>query len=1072
MIVVVGFGLALGIFSLVVVSQRLPDSLLLLFATPIVLSPLFSYGRRVYLSMWILLALDAIWVTSILSSNWRASLLIIVLTAASSIIMTEVMSWLFQLRRRSEEHQRENEEKYRQLFELESDALFLIDNETGQILEANATAVTRYGYTREELLAKKNTDLSAEPEQTRKATVEEITSVPIRFHCKKDGTIFPVEITGKHFAWQGRQVHIAAIRDITQRLQAEQALQDAEMEKRIILDSLGEHVVYHDLEHRIIWVNQAGADSAGLSRDDLIGQYCYHIWPQAAERCPDCPVAIAMRTGKPQSVEKGTPDGRQWLITGYAVRAPSGDVIGGIEVTEDITERKQAHERIAHLNAVLYAIRNVNQLITRQRDRVRLLQNICDSLIETRGYRSAWIVLADVSGEPTAAAKAGLGKWQVPDQLQRDLLPHCIAQAQAQANLLVIKDRSAHCANCPLSPKEKGTGTLAIRLEHEGRLYGVLAVSLPINLAADTDEQILFQEVAEDLAYALYSIEQRERRKQAEDALLWEINVTAAMAKLAQALLTSPSIQEISDLVLDDARVLTNSPLGYTGYIEQMTGWFVCPTMTASSPDARAGTSKHVVIKTFNGLWAQAMERRQPILDNNPDNAPLPMGTPADHIPIRRLLCVPVLADGEPIGQIGLANAENDYTDRDLALVQRLADIYAIAIQRKQLEERLLQSQKMEAVGRLAGGIAHDFNNHLTTITGYSELALVGLPDTSPLRTDIESILKAARRSASLTQQLLAFSRKQMLEMHLLDLNQVIAEMEDMLRRLIGENINLVTALTSRGSVRADRGQIEQVIMNLVVNARDAIQQKPTADGGHLIIGTADVASTTMPTPYRQIISPGHHVRLTITDNGIGMNMDTQSHIFEPFFTTKGTEQGTGLGLATVYGIVKQCSGSIFVDSEPGYGTTFTIYLPRIDEESETQDQTRAEGHSPRGTETILLVEDEQAVRTMARRILEHQGYTVLEANNAAHALTLCDQHPETIDLILTDVVMPGGIDGRSLADRITTQRPGIKVLYMSGYTDDAIAHHGVLEPGVHLLPKPFTSNALAQEVRDVLAGR
>jgi PAS domain S-box-containing protein len=1077
-VVVLAFGFLLGAFSLLLVAQHWPDSLLILFAIPVVLAPLFSYGRGVYLSMVALLAADAVWVTAILSNNFRASLLTITFSISSSVIMAEIIHWLFKLRLRAETQLRESEGRYRQLFELGSDALFLIDNETGQILEVNVAASALYGYSKEELLRIKNTDLSAEPDQTRRATVEGWTQVPVRYHRRKDGTVFPVEITGQHFTWQGRQVHIAAIRDITQRLEAEQMLQEAEWEKRMILDSLSEHVVYHDLEHRIIWVNEAGADSVGRAREELIGRYCYRIWPQSAQRCPDCPVAVAMETGKPYAIEKGTPDGRQWFIRGYPVRDQERDIIGGIEVTEDITERKQTEARIAHLNAVLRAIRNVNQLITRERDPDRLVQGACNSLIETRGYHSAWLALTDESGGLVAAAGAGLGDSSSTDLLQRDQLPRCIEQALAQADLLAIEAGSMLCSECPLSPENKETGTLAIRLEYGDKVYGVLSVSLPADLAADKDEQDLFTEVAGDIAYALYGIEQAQKREQAESqrdatiqALSQEVDVNATMAELAKAFLTSSSIGEISNFVLDDARALTGSQIGYTGYIDQLTGWLVCPTMGGQNASTPQGSN--VVLKEFDGLWGQALNRCQPVLDNNPVGGPLPMALPADHTPIRKLLCVPVLADGNPVGQITLANAEDDYTERDLALVQRLADLYAIAIQRQRLEEQLVQSQKMEAIGRLAGGIAHDFNNNLTAITGYSELILEALSQDDAMRADVEAIARAAESSASLTRQLLAFSRKQILEPRVLNLNRVVTGMQDMLQRLIGENIHLQLDLTpSLGTVRVDPGQIEQVIMNLAVNACDAIREKVPPAGGQLTIRTAQAGADEIRAPYGPLIQPGIYATLSVIDDGVGMDHETQSHLFEPFFTTKGEGKGTGLGLAMVYGIVKQSGGHVFADSEPGQGSTFTVCLPQIEAPSVSERAQAPDVRSLQGTETVLLVEDEDSVRALARRALERRGYTVIEAGDGTEALDLCQEHKETIHLLLTDVVMPGGVDGRTLAEQVARYWPGMKVLYMSGYTDEVIAHHGVLDPGVQLIEKPFGPDALARKVRDVLEAR
>lgn len=383
-----------------------------------------------------------------------------------------------------------------------------------------------------------------------------------------------------------------------------------------------------------------------------------------------------------------------------------------------------------------------------------------------------------------------------------------------------------------------------------------------------------------------------------------------------------------------------------------------------------------------------------------------------------------------------------------------------------QLEDQYRQAQKMEAIGRLAGGVAHDFNNMLVIINGYSEILLRRhLSDNDPVRKFIEEIHQAGERAAGLTRQLLAFSRKQLLQPEVLDLNEIISELEKMLLRLIGEDIELITRLRpGLGQIKADPGQIEQIVMNLVINARDAMP-----NGGTLIIETANVELDETYTNQHTDVQPGPYVMLAVSDDGVGMDAATQAHIFEPFFTTKGVGQGTGLGLATVFGIVKQSDGDIWVYSEPGQGTSFKIYLPRVDEPMTVFESQPIPAELPGGLETILLVEDEASVRILARRILEMNGYTVLDASNGGEALQLCAQKSGPIHLLVTDVVMPGGFNGRELAERLQSLRPDLKTLYMSGYTDDAIVHHGVLGSEMHFIQKPFSPRALAQKVRQIL---
>jgi PAS domain S-box-containing protein len=386
--------------------------------------------------------------------------------------------------------------------------------------------------------------------------------------------------------------------------------------------------------------------------------------------------------------------------------------------------------------------------------------------------------------------------------------------------------------------------------------------------------------------------------------------------------------------------------------------------------------------------------------------------------------------------------------------------------ERRALEQQLRQSQKMEAVGRLAGGIAHDFNNLLMVISGYSEFLLERLGAEPHLRGPAQEIASAAERASSLTRQLLAFSRKQMLAPRIVNLNDVATENIKMLTRMIGEDVDLVMVPSPNlWLVRADAGQIDQVIMNLAVNARDAMPS-----GGKLTLETSNVTLDEEYARFHAPLRPGDYVMIAISDTGAGMDSDTQSHIFEPFFTTKGTK-GTGLGLSTVYGIVKQSGGYIWVYSEVGRGTTFKIYLPRVASTGEPAAQVAAPAAYRKvepGTETILLVEDEPNLRYLARQYLEKQGYKVIEAADGAVAMQIAVAHEATIHLLLTDVIMPG-MNGRELAQRISEIRPNVKVLYMSGYTENVIGHNGTLDAGVRLLQKPFNLRDLKRVVREVL---
>ena len=483
-----------------------------------------------------------------------------------------------------------------------------------------------------------------------------------------------------------------------------------------------------------------------------------------------------------------------------------------------------------------------------------------------------------------------------------------------------------------------------------------------------------------------------------------------------------------------------------------------------------AGSAAEETLKTRSGMLILAedreeLERRYPGL------------LPSFQAGHRSMILVPLISKDKIIGNLSFGSTQpRVFTDRDLKLAENIASQIAGAVANAQLfieqkhaeeektalEEQFRQSQKMEAIGQLAGGIAHDFNNLLTVIKGYSELALVQLRAGNPLKDNIEEIKRASERAAELTRQLLAFSRRQVMELKVINLGTVLQNLEKMLRRVIGENIELIIKWEDDlGRVKVDPGQIEQVILNLVVNAKDAMP-----DGGSLRI---EITHAELDEGYARkhvAVRPGRHVMLSVSDTGYGMTPEVQERVFDPFFTTK--EKGTGLGLSTVYGIVKQSGGNIWVYSELGHGTVFKIYLPEVDEPADGMGERSKGEEVPGGKETILLVEDEAAVLELTAQMLKNRGYRVLEAQNGADAILGCKGYRGLIDLMVTDVVMPG-MSGRELAGHLASVRPEMRVLYMSGYTDDAIIHYGILEEGVNFIQKPFSIGKLARKVREVL---
>ncbi|MFQ5614405.1 MAG: GAF domain-containing protein, partial [Anaerolineae bacterium] len=438
------------------------------------------------------------------------------------------------------------------------------------------------------------------------------------------------------------------------------------------------------------------------------------------------------------------------------------------------------------------------------------------------------------------------------------------------------------------------------------------------------------------------------------------------------------------------------------------------------------------------------------------------------------LLILPLVIKGEVVGSLGLDAIEpRPFSAEEVEVAWTVADQAAGVLartrldrERRRLEEQYHQAQKMESVGRLAAGIAHDFNNLLTAINGFAALLQRELQPDDPRQESVSKILGSGQRAADLVRQLLAFSRKQVIEPKVLNLKTVVADMDKLLRRIIGEDIALeANCAPDLWPVQVDPAQMEQVIVNLAVNARDAMPE-----GGKLSIETSNVILDQGYARQHAEVSPGEYVLLAVSDTGVGMREEVKAHIFEPFFTTKEVSKGTGLGLATVFGIVKQSGGHIWVYSEEGQGATFKVYLPRAKETAPSLSGPVVGAEMPSGHETILLVEDDKGVRDLARRVLHTQGYTLLEAEDGQAALQLAARHAGPIHLLLTDVIMPG-LSGKALAEQLAQTRPDLKILFISGYTDDAIAHHGVLVPGVALLPKPFSLIDLAHKVRAALDG-
>ena len=558
------------------------------------------------------------------------------------------------------------------------------------------------------------------------------------------------------------------------------------------------------------------------------------------------------------------------------------------------------------------------------------------------------------------------------------------------------------------------------------------------------------------------------RLAEIEQTLIRQQRAITLNNSIANVFLTAPSDRLYAD-VLDVILEALDSEFGYFGYINE-DGDLVCPSMTRHVWSQCEVPDKSIVFprKIWSGLWGRSLKEKKTHMSN--EGLSLPEG----HVALNNALVVPILYHDELIGQFAVAQTSGGYDDEDRDLLEGAADQTAPvlkalreqALQREiheRLEEQYRQAQKMEAVGQLTGGIAHDFNNLLQVINGGTEMALLDLDADHPVRETLKDVVEAGQQASRLVEQLLLFSRRQIMRPISLDLNEVVSGVLEMLRRVIGEQVRLEwNPHSGGGAIRADRGMVEQALVNLSVNARDAM-----VGGGTLKVETEDVTIDEAYCEARPGAVPGRYVLLRVSDTGSGMDTETLDQAFEPFFSTKETGKGTGLGLATVYGIVRQHEGMIDVHSEPGRGTTFEVYWPVTSpaaDGSKEEIETSMEG----GDETILLAEDEGMVRRMARTILERAGYTVLTARTGLEAVKLFEEEDGEVDLAILDVVMPE-LGGREAHDRIRARRPNVKVLFASGYSENAIHSNFILDRGFNLIQKPFTRRDLLRAVRKIL---
>lgn len=804
-----------------------------------------------------------------------------------------------------------------------------------------------------------------------------------------------------------------------ERQSAVEALQAAEAHYRKLFEYAPDGIVIADADSYYLDANPSICRLLGYTREEFIGLHASDI----VARSENSQIAGAL-----DQLKSSQDHDREWQFRhkdGTAVYAeviatpmPDGRFLGMIR---DITARKQAELRILQLNRVYTVLSEVNQAIVREKDLQTLLETICQIAVEKGQLRLAWIGLAEADGDQIAL-RASANATPETVAIIRQMIDRQRQDCQCVFTYHALQTgEHGVCSDIAQDPRaeiwrahalERGYASMAaLPLRMGGKVVGTFNL-----YASEADfftpaELRLLDEMALDIGFAM-EINEREDELRLRDR---------AIQSVSQGIV-------ITDPGLPDNPVIFASPS-----FAQMTGYSLdeiigrnCRFLQGKDTDPDAIEQIRQAIRLGRGCNVELMNYRK---------------------------------DGSSFwNNLTISTVLNEKGQ-----ITHFVGVQTDVTKRRQLEELYRQSQKMELLGQLAGGVAHDFNNLLTIINGYSELLLANTPQSDPRHELVQEILKAGEWSSSLTAQLLTFSRKQVVVPQVVNLNEVVRNTQRMLTRIIGEDIQFSTDLArALPSIKADPGQLGQIILNLVVNARDSMPK-----GGKLTVETSQLECSDATNLRLPELSGRRCVCLTVTDTGTGMSAQIKEHLFEPFFTTKQPGHGTGLGLAVVYGIVKESGGQIDVMSEPGIGTTFRIYLPALEGEATAENHPDA-ATAPRGSETVLLVEDEDALRALISFVLQEQGYQVLEARRGEEALRLAETQPTPVALLLTDVVMPG-MGGRALAERLTSRSPGTRVLYMSGYTDDAVVRHGILHKHVHFLLKPFSPTTLIHKVRDVL---
>ena len=922
------------------------------------------------------------------------------------------------------------EHPYRQLVENMNEGAAIVSRE-GTVLFCNARLAELLGLPADEIngkpLSRNIIEADHLPFDNLIASPLERARAEITLKGAKDVPVPTLMSVGSLEVYQIPAVCIV-VTDLSDRKRAEEAVRQQALMLSISFDAI---LLRTQKDSIITYWNRGAEELYGYSASEAIGRISNDLLgtseePEAVDVFESVETGVSWRG----IIEHRTKSGRKvWVESRHQIVQENDGQGLVLETNRDVTERILAEQSLRRVNRALRILSQANKSLTRLTDESQLLEEICRSIVEGGQYRAARVAFVDESGLKTFRLAA---QAYSTDELN-DLNGHWWSSEQSTsvpAELAVRTggryvvhyslDRSSGVTWQPNAIREGLCACLAFPLVIGQQPQGALCLYV-----ADTDWQLapeevgLLEDLAADISFGVETLRRRQEHKRAEEALR--------------------ESERLSRLVLDSAPLLVFA-FDQSGTVMLVDGSGLAKLNLYQ--EELLGRSVYDIVSDNKEVLA-AVERA---LSGERFNITLPF---AHHFldtwysPVRG-------ADQKVAGVIGVAVDVTERVNAEEALSLK--------------DEQLIQSQKMEAIGRLAGGVAHDFNNLLTAILGFSDLTLMRLEGTDPLRDHVEEVKKAGKRAAALTRQLLAFSRRQVMQPKLFDLNNTIEELAKMLGRLIGEDIDLRLSLQPQPAfIHADQSQIEQVVLNLVVNARDAMPA-----GGRIIIETANVELDEWHAQEHAAVTTGPYVMLAVSDTGVGIDKDVRNRIFEPFFTTKAPGKGTGLGLATVYGIVKQSGGSIWVYSEPGLGTTFKTYLPLHVEDGADGRSAPSMARPLEGHETILLVEDEKAVADVACETLQMYGYRVLKVADGREALELAQKHEGPIHLLLTDVVMPL-MNGREVAEQIKVMRPETKILFMSGYTETAIVHNQVLENGIDMLEKPFSPTALSRKVREIL---